>query len=87
MNTEYVVDESKRVLTRTITTERRIDGTFRRDREVHRVRIYDEEELCARLVSAGFDVRVERAYGDFTLYDGMAAFVARKPHEIGKSAD
>ncbi len=79
LSTEYAIDEDKMVLTRTITTERRIDGTLRRDREIHRVRIYDETELRGRLIAAGFDVRIERAYGDFALYDGLAAFVSKKP--------
>lgn len=82
MNTEYALDEAQMVLTRTISTERRVDGTVRRDREIHRVRIYDEEELRKRLVEAGFDVRIEHTYGDFALYDSMAAFVAKKSMQL-----
>lgn len=76
--TEYAVDETKKILTRTIMVERRVDGVVRRDSEVHRVRLYDEGELRTRLEEAGFEVRIARAYGDFDLYEGVAAFIAKK---------
>ena len=79
--TEYSIDPATRVLTRTITIERRIDGGTRRDREVHRVRLYDEGELMQRLTESGFEVRTDRAYGDFSLYEGIVVFVAKKPRQ------
>lgn len=79
VSTEYAIDEAEMILTRTITTERRVGGDVRRDREIHRVRIYEEQQLRLRLENAGFTVRIERGYGDFAFYDGLAAFIAKKP--------
>ena len=76
--TEYSIDTAAKVLTRTMTIERRIDGETRRDREVHKVRLYDEGEVRQRLAGCGFDVRTERTYGDFQLYEGIVVFIAAK---------
>ena len=51
---------------------------YRRDDEVHRVRLYAPDELSAELRRVGFRVRKMHAYCDYPLAEGHAAFVARK---------
>ena len=51
---------------------------YRRDDEVHRVRLYAPDELSAELQRVGFRVRKIRACCDYPLAEGHAAFVARK---------
>ena len=50
-----------RVLTRDLTTFRKIHGGYRRSREVHRVRIYPRQQIAAALAGAGFQVRMRRS--------------------------
>jgi len=52
---------------------------YRRDDEVHRVRLYDPSELSAELRRVGFEVWTMHGYGRYPLAEGHAAFVARKP--------
>jgi hypothetical protein len=58
---------------------RKVGEHYRRDAEVHRVRLYDPSGLSAELEQAGFRVRKMRSYGAHPLSEGHAAFVARKP--------
>ena len=52
---------------------------YRRDDEVHRVRLYAPDELSAELRRVGFRVRKMHAYYcDYPLAEGHAALVARK---------
>jgi hypothetical protein len=64
---------------RRIVSFRKAGEHYRRDDEVHRVRLYDPSELSAELEQAGFRVRTMRSYGAHPLSEGHAAFVARKP--------
>jgi SAM-dependent methyltransferase len=66
-------------LTRRITSFRRVGDNYRRDDEVHRLRLYDAEDLARELRRAGFQVRTMRSYGEYRLPKAHAAFVARKP--------
>ena len=54
-------------------------GRYRRDEEVHRVRLYKPVEISGLLQGVGFGVRTMRSYGSYPLAEGHAAFVARKP--------
>ena len=71
--------EERGTMTRRIVSFRKVGEHYRRDDEVHRVRLYEPEELSAELRLAGFRVRTMRAYGGYPLERGHAAFVARKP--------
>jgi hypothetical protein len=71
-------DRKRRVLTRHITSFRRVGEHYRRDSEVHRQRLFDPRELTDRLRRAGFRVRRLRGYGEFTFPRGLAGFLARK---------
>jgi SAM-dependent methyltransferase len=71
-------DAERRVLTRRITTFRRIGKLYRRGEEVHRLRLYEGRELADRLERVGFGVRTLRRFGDFSLGKAHVALVARK---------
>ena len=64
-------DRQRRLLTRRITSFRRVGDLYRRDQEVHRQRLLDRAELAAQLRSIGFRVRILRGYG--TLRFGQRA--------------
>jgi SAM-dependent methyltransferase len=66
-------------LVRRIVSFRKVGEHYRRNDEVHRVRLYPPDELSAELRRVGFRVRKMHAYGGYSLAEGHAAFVARKP--------
>lgn len=72
-------DVQRRTLTRWISTFRKVGERYRRGDEVHRQRLYGASEISAGLRGAGLQVQMLRAYGDYDLPEGHAAFVARKP--------
>jgi SAM-dependent methyltransferase len=72
-------EEERGTLTRRISSFRKVGEHYRRDGEVHRVQLYEPEELSAELRRAGFGVRTMSAYGRYPLSEGHAAFVARRP--------
>ena len=76
--------ESRRpsVLTRRITTFRKIGSCYRRDEEVHRQRLYRSAEIARALRLEGFTVRATRHYGAYHLPKAHAAFIARMPSEV-----
>ena len=76
---ELEEDRERGTMERRIVSFRKVGEYYRRDDEVHRVRLYDPSELSAELERAGFRVRTMRSYGDLPLSEGHAAFVARKP--------
>jgi SAM-dependent methyltransferase len=71
-------DAGRRTLTRRIVSFRKAGKHYRRDGEVHRVRLYEPSEISGELRRTGFQVRTMRAYGRYPLARGHAAFVARK---------
>lgn len=72
-------DAGQRLLTRRIVTFRRTAGCYRREEEVHPLRLLESAEVAEQLRRAGFGVRTARAYGGYRLPAAHAAFVARKP--------
>lgn len=66
-------------LTRRIITLRKIGEQYRRDDEVHHIRLYRSTDLAHKLRQAGFKIQSMRSYGDYQLPRAHAAFVARKP--------
>jgi SAM-dependent methyltransferase len=71
-------DPGRGTMARRIVSFRKVGEHYRRDDEVHRVRLYDPEELSAELRGAGFEVRTMRSYGAYHLGGNHAAFEARK---------
>jgi SAM-dependent methyltransferase len=72
-------DAEKGTMERRIVSFRKVGEHYRRDDEVHRVRLYDPSELAAELRRVGFEVRTMSAYGGYPLGERHAAFVARRP--------
>jgi SAM-dependent methyltransferase len=66
-------------LTRRITSFRKVGDHYRRNDEVHRLRLYESSEMARELRRVGFRVRTMRRYGRYPLPRARAAFVARKP--------
>jgi SAM-dependent methyltransferase len=71
-------DSKKHILTRRMTTFRRIGKFYRRDEEIHRCQLYKGSELAGELRCLGFKVRRLRGYGAFRLYKNRSGIVARK---------
>ena len=67
-------DQSSRTLVREIETFKKVGNTYRRGREVHRLRLFDSSEVCGWLESAGFRVSTAVAYGEFKLAWRRRAF-------------
>jgi SAM-dependent methyltransferase len=72
------LDRANRLLTRRITTFRKIGGAYRRSHEVHRVRIYSRDDIARMLAAAGFRSTMRRSYGRRRLLAGDVAVVAQK---------
>lgn len=72
-------DPEQETLTRRIVSFRRVGEHYRRDGEVHRLRLYRATDVARELRQAGFRVRTMRGYGQFRLPRAHASFVARRP--------
>lgn len=68
----------QRLLTRTITTFRRIGRSYRRTQEVHRQRLFPAAEVQSMLTNAGFRTQRRSGYGDTRLPRGWNVFLARR---------
>jgi len=79
VDAEVIEEPDLSLLTRHITTRRRIDGTERRTQETHRVRTFSVNEVESLLRGCGFDVETHRQYGAMPLPPQRLAFLARKP--------
>lgn len=71
-------DERSRKLTRRIVTVRTLNGRQRRSLELHRVRVYDPNELREALEACGFTVAMGRTIGRAQLLPGNVAVIATK---------
>jgi SAM-dependent methyltransferase len=67
------------LLTRRITSFRKVGTLYRRDEEVHRLRLYTRSEIAPQLRSCGFRVRGLHGYGPLRFPPGLFGFSARKP--------
>jgi hypothetical protein len=72
-------DRRRRTLVRRISTFRKVGQYYRRDQEVHHLRLYRRGELMACARRAGFRVTTTTHYGEFALPPAYVAFIARKP--------
>jgi len=68
----------RRVLTRRMTTFRKLDGAYRQSRETHRVRIYPRARMAEELSRAGFTATLRRSFGACRLLVGDVAVVAER---------
>jgi SAM-dependent methyltransferase len=70
------VEVSDGVLTRQITTFRRVGKLYRRGLEIHREILFDRAVVLKQLNEAGFTARRHAGYGKFRLRRGHSVFVA-----------
>ena len=75
---EKVAGEERGTMERRIVSFRKVGEHYRRDEEVHRVRLYRPEEVAAGLREAGFEVETASSYGGYPFGENHTAFVARK---------
>jgi SAM-dependent methyltransferase len=71
-------DRERGTMERRIVSFRKVGEHYRRDEEVHRVRLYDPEEVEAKLEEAGFEVTTMGGYGGYPFGENHAAFVGRR---------
>lgn len=76
-------DGRRSLLTRRITTFRRVGRLYRRSVEVHRLRLYAARDVLAALRRAGFSARLLRGYGRERFPPAYAGFLARKARSHG----
>ena len=66
------------LLTRRITSFRKIGKLYRREEETHRLRLYRRSELAGQLRDCGFRVRRLCGYGQMRFPQGLFGFLAQK---------
>jgi SAM-dependent methyltransferase len=71
-------DPRQSVLTRNITTFRKVGDLYRRSHEVHRQRLLPRAQVSSWLQTIGFQVQILDAYGSTPFGPGHAGFLARK---------
>jgi SAM-dependent methyltransferase len=71
-------DRKNRLLTRRITTFRKVGELYRRDQEIHWLRLVARSELLKQLRGLGFEVRVLEGYGQLKFPPGYVGFLACK---------
>jgi len=71
-------DRQHRLLTRRITSFRKVGELYRRDHEVHRLRLFERQEMVGLLRDAGFRVWPLAEYGPLRFVRGHLGFLARK---------
>ncbi len=72
-------DRRRKLLTREITSFRKVGDSYRREHELHHQRLLPRLELACELRRTGFRVRALSGYGSLKFGPGHAGFLARKP--------
>jgi SAM-dependent methyltransferase len=72
-------DRKRKLLTREITSFRKVGNTYRRDHETHVLRLFDRRQMLAHLRACGFRVQTVKGYGEMPFPAGYVGIVARKP--------
>lgn len=76
---EKVEDAEGGTMERRIVSFRKVGELYRRDEEVHRVRLYGAEGILEELLAAGFEAETMGSYGSYPLEGNHTVFVARRP--------
>jgi SAM-dependent methyltransferase len=71
-------DLTKGLLTRRITTFRKVGELYRRDQEIHQLRLIRRTKVLEYLSVLGFEVSILDSYGELRLPPGLTGFLARK---------
>lgn len=79
-------DRERAMLTRRITSFRKLGDLYSRADEVHRLRLFKSTDIAGELRQMGFRVRTMRSYGRYHLPRAHAALVARKPERDGANS-
>jgi SAM-dependent methyltransferase len=72
-------NQENETLIRRIITLRKVGETYRRDDEIHCLRLYKAKDIAEALDRVGFQVQIIGSYGEYKLPKAHAAFIARKP--------
>ena len=72
-------DRQQELLTRHITSFRRVGELYRRDSETHRQRLLPRSQVVSWLEEIGFEVQTLGGYGSLPFAPGQVGFLARKP--------
>ena len=72
-------DPRQGLLTRRITSFRKLGELYRRSHEVHRLRLLPRAQVLSWLREIGFEARTLDAYGSMPFGPGQVGFLARKP--------
>lgn len=72
-------DPGEGLLTRHITSFRRIGELYRRSHEVHRLRLLPRAQVLSWLREIGFEAQTLDAYASMPFDPGLVGFLARKP--------
>jgi hypothetical protein len=75
---ETTEDQLSRTLVRIIETFRQVGDLYRRGQEVHRIRLFDTNEVTAALAEHGFATETVRAYGSERLLPRRQAFICTR---------
>ncbi|MBI1917115.1 MAG: class I SAM-dependent methyltransferase [Planctomycetes bacterium] len=75
---EVYENRTKRLLTRQITSFRKVGELYRRDHEIHRLQLFERSALKKQLQGIGFRVRLLSGYGQPLFAPGHIGFLARK---------
>jgi SAM-dependent methyltransferase len=71
-------NQEQSILIRRIITLRKVGEHYRRDEEVHHLRLYKAKDVAEKLREIGFQIQIMRSYGQYELPKAHAAFIARK---------
>ena len=78
-------DRKRNLLTRRITTFRRVGDLYRRDQEVHQQRLLTATDLAAQLRGIGFRVQILRGYGTLRFGRGHAGLLRARRRSPDRS--
>ncbi len=82
---ETTENQAERTLVREIETFRRIGESYRRGREVHRLRLFDTASVCAELAACGFSTTTATSYGEQRLPLRRRVFIATREKQVPAS--
>ena len=72
-------DRPNQTLMRQITSFRKVGDLYRRDHEVHRLRLVPGAQVLSWLQEIGFEMQMLEGYGPLPFRGGHAGFLAAKP--------
>jgi SAM-dependent methyltransferase len=71
-------DRTNGLLTRRITTYRKVGELYRRDQEIHQLRLIRRTKVLEYLSTLGFEAHILDSYGQLRFPPGLTGFLGRK---------